>query len=443
METQTATSQAAAARPKDAVARLAGQYRDVADRLPGASSAEVRAWREAALEAAVAQGMPHRRIEAWKFTDLRSLVSDFSAPAVSEAEAGALPDFTLGGALSDAYTAVFVNGRFDAARSSVQNAAGVVFTTLADDLVDPETVAQGFDATPASGGQFIDAISTAFASGGVSISIQSGVKLDKPLHIVSLTTASEGALYAARDTIAVLDDAELTLVESHISTGAHQSFSSSRMTIGRGAKVKHLRLVRGGAGLQLGSAAVSLLHGAEYDAVHLVEGGALTRYEANIAFTASGGRAHFNGGMLLRGREHGDFTLTVDHAAPACESREFVRAVLDGEARGVFQGKAIVQPGAQKTDGHQLASGLLLSETAEFDAKPELEIYADDVKCGHGATSGELDEEALFYLRSRGLAEDEARSLLILAFIGEITEQIEDERVREAITTRVSRWLTG
>jgi Fe-S cluster assembly scaffold protein SufB len=143
----------------------------------------------------------------------------------------------------------------------------------------------------------------------------------------------------------------------------------------------------------------------------------------------------------LRGKQHCDTTLIVEHRVPACESRELFKAVLDNEARGIFQGKIIVSPGAQKTDGKQMAQALLLSETAEFDSKPELEIFADDVVCGHGATSGQIDEDLLFYLESRGLPEEQARALLIQAFVGEAFEQVEDEALREAFSAAAAEWL--
>jgi len=148
-----------------------------------------------------------------------------------------------------------------------------------------------------------------------------------------------------------------------------------------------------------------------------------------------------NGVCLGRDGQHFDTTMLIEHAVPHCMSRELVKSVLDDKARSVFQAKVHVHPGAQKTDGKQMANALLLSDQAEFDSKPELEIYADDVVCGHGSTSGDLDEEAMFYLRSRGLPEAEARALLIAAFVDEVFDGIEDERLRDALTARTADWL--
>ena len=148
-----------------------------------------------------------------------------------------------------------------------------------------------------------------------------------------------------------------------------------------------------------------------------------------------------SGAFLMRGRQHCDTTLLVEHRVPRCTSRELFKVVLADEARGVFQGKIVVAPGAQKTDGKQMSQALLLSEAAEFDSKPELEIFADDVVCGHGATSGQIDEDLLFYLKARGIPDVEARALLIQAFVGEALERVEDEALRDALARASAAWL--
>jgi Fe-S cluster assembly protein SufD len=193
--------------------------------------------------------------------------------------------------------------------------------------------------------------------------------------------------------------------------------------------------------LHLGGTHARLGAGSAYQSVEFVMGGAATRLQSFIALAGEGAQVHYAGAQMLRDRQHCDMTLVVDHAAPSCLSRELLKSVLDGEARGVFQGKAVVRQGAQKTDGKQMAQGLLLSEGAEFDSKPELEIYADDVACGHGSTAGQLDEESLFYLRARGVPEAEARALLILAFVGEALDHVADEPLREALVSVAGRWL--
>jgi len=162
-----------------------------------------------------------------------------------------------------------------------------------------------------------------------------------------------------------------------------------------------------------------------------------------LCYAGEGASAAVNGVCLGRGAQHFDTTMLIEHAVPECVSRELVKSVLDDKARSVFQAKVHVHPGAQKTDGKQMANALLLSDEAEFDSKPELEIYADDVVCGHGSTSGQLDEEAMFYLLARGLPQGEARALLIAAFVDEVFDDIENEALKEALTARTADWLNA
>jgi Fe-S cluster assembly protein SufD len=440
VDIQTAQTQpASGAQRRDAVTQFADYYRKAAELLPGGHLPKVRAWRDAAMAAFNAMGMPHRRVEEWKYTNLRSLMPDIAPPSLVSVER----ELGTGDDHGETYRAVFVGGGFRADLSNIQDAPGVGFRALSDALSHERSAAQAIDVLAVPERNVIAALATAFAMDGMLISIAPGTKLAKPLVLVSIGAGRSPGLIATADVIHIGDGAELTLIENHSTMQADQLFFTRHMRIGVGAKVKHVRIVNGGAAKHLATMSVELGAGAEYDPVHFVEGGALTRIEGNIRLAGEGARCHLNGAMLLRGREHADITLVVDHAVPSCESRETVKAVLDGEARGVFQAKVIVRPGAQKTDGRQLANGLLLSETAEFDAKPELEIYADDVKCNHGATSGALDDDMLFYLRSRGIPEAEAKSLLVLAFVGEIIDQISDEELHATLMARASQWLAS
>src|SRR6185437_13291919 len=179
----------------------------------------------------------------------------------------------------------------------------------------------------------------------------------------------------------------------------------------------------------------------KFNLFNMTAGGAVSRYQGFVTLSGEGSELNVNGVNLLKGTQHGDTTLLVDHAVPHCTSREIFRAVIDDRAHSVFQGRIIVRPGAQKTDGKMMTRALLLSDEAEADNKPELEIFADDVTCGHGATAGALDESLLFYLRARGLPEKEAQALLIQAFVGEAIEAIADDDLREAAMAVAQRWL--
>jgi Fe-S cluster assembly protein SufD len=175
----------------------------------------------------------------------------------------------------------------------------------------------------------------------------------------------------------------------------------------------------------------------------LTSGGRVSRYQGFVTLAGEGSDLSVNGVNLLKESQHGDMTLVVDHAVPNCTSREVFRAVVDDRAHSVFQGKIIVRPDAQKTDGKMMTRALLLSDDAEADNKPELEIFADDVTCGHGAAIGALDESLLFYLRARGLSEKEAQTLLIQAFVGEAIESIADDGLRDAVIASAERWLAA
>lgn len=425
--------------------RFLDLYAGAVDKLPGAGSAAFKASREAALEQFAALGVPHRRVEEWKYTDLRMLMPEAHplGGLADQAQADVSVEAAIGKPLAhlDAYRAVFINGRFRADLSSVQDAPGVAFDPLRDVLEADGSAAQEIANRPLRKRDVVGALSAALATDGAVLSVSPQARLEKPIHLIVI--ASGDNLFALRHSISIGDGAETTLVETHASDGQSQALSFTRLSIGADASLKHVRVAEGATAKQVASADVTLGAGANYEPAQIVLDSAIARYEAGIRFDGPNAKLNFTGAMALRGHSHADFTLVVDHAAPHCESRELVKAVLDGRARGVFQGKVIVQRGAQKTDGKQMANALLLSDDAEFDSKPELEIFADDVACGHGSTAGQLDADMLFYLRARGIPEAEARALLIAAFIGEALDKIENEDLRAALEAKVAAWLAG
>jgi Fe-S cluster assembly protein SufD len=426
--------------------RFLDLYASVSEKLPGARSAAVRAWRDAARDAFIMLGIPHRRVEEWKYTDLRALMPEVHPLGGLEPKTAAdvSVEAAIGKSLAhlDSYRAVFVQGRFRADLSTIQDAPGVTFVPLHQALDADGASAQAIAKLALGRRDVIAALSTAFATDGAILAAAPKTRLDKPIHLIFISTDDKPALYALQHVISIGEEAEVSLVETH-ETHQSQAVSHTRLAIGAGASVKHVRLVGSEASKHLASATVTLADGAHYEPLQMAVNGALVRAEAAIRFEGPNARCHYAGAMLLRANSHADFTLVVNHAAPNCESRELVKAVLDGRSRGVFQGKVIVERGAQKTDGKQMANALLLSDDAEFDSKPELEIFADDVVCGHGSTAGQLDEDMLFYLQARGISEAEARSLLIAAFVGEALDSIENEDLRAALDEKVAAWLAG
>ncbi|MGI9381749.1 MAG: Fe-S cluster assembly protein SufD [Methyloligellaceae bacterium] len=418
--------------------------------LPGAGAAWAAGVRAEAMRVYSAAGLPHRRIEEWKYTDLRSHLSEAFAPspAASPALAGGDIDRLLGGlGAIDTHRIVLVDGHVDPESSDFGGLPdGCELLSLADVLAaPPDWFETAFGRSVAVDGNAVLALNTGLMTGGAILRLPDGTVLGKPVHIVHVHASAEPASAASRNLVIAGQEASLTVLESHVaaSAAAGQCNAATEVFVGAGANVRHIKDQREAAETtHLSTWLVRLDAGSSYDAFQFSAGAALARNQIFVEFAGEDASLNLNGAFLARGRQHVDTTLVVDHAVPNGISRELFKGVLDDTARGIFQGKIIVRPDAQKTDGKQMAQALLLSETAEFDSKPELEIFADDVICGHGATSGQIDEELLFYLRARGIPEPKARALLIAAFVGEALDQIEDEAVREGLLAASEDWLS-
>lgn len=257
-----------------------------------------------------------------------------------------------------------------------------------------------------------------------------------------LFTGEDGMLHTPRLKVVVEEGSELTIVERHDGSGSYWKNMATEIEVDANAKLHHIRIQEDSEqGLNTNMVRVSLERDAVYDCFTLNTGGKLTRHEIHAILNGPNAELSLNGINLLGGEQHGDTTILIEHKAPHCQSNQFYRTVLDDKARGVFQGKVHVHREAQQTDGYQLSNAILLSEKAEMDTKPELEIYADDVKCSHGATTGQLDEEPLFYLRSRGLSAADARLLLMDAFVAEVIEKVTEEALTEEISAKATSWL--
>ncbi len=437
-----------AGHPGDAAAQLISYYKALAAGLPGSDDDHLQELREQAVAAFAARGLPHRRVEEWKYTDLRAAMRQAYAPATANGAAGAsLVESALGELASiEAARLVFVDGHFRADLSSLGSLpAGVELLGLAEALARPRFwVSSGMGGANTGKDDVVTQLNLALATDGVVLRVGKSVTLDAPVHLVHIAAAGRPASCALHNVIVVEEGAEARLIETFVSGGetAAQINDVTEIAVADGGRLQHYTVVAENNDTQhLASAHVTLGAKADYLAVQFAGGGSLSRLQTFVTYNGEGARAHFYGCQLLRDRQHCDMTLVIDHAAVGCESREHVKAVIDDNAQGVFQAKVIVRPGAQQTDGRQMAQAMLLSNSAEFDSKPELEIYADDVKCNHGATSGALDEDLLFYLRARGIPEAEARALLIRAFIGEVLDRIEHEGLRQALEAKAAAWL--
>jgi Fe-S cluster assembly protein SufD len=415
------------------------------DRLPG--TGKVAEARSAAFEAYDRVGLPHRRIEDWKYTDLRALMREV-LPLAPVPDAAALKRAAAAvklQAIKGARPLVLVDGVFVPKLSEVGGLEkGLTVRTLRDVLEAGDATLQAQLLAPDNDNPMV-ALNSAMMTDGVVIDIANGVVLKQPLQVIHVATGATPAAMFTRSLLKLGKDAGVTLVESYIAAdGAktYQVHDSLVVTIGDNSRLDQVRLVEDSReAFNISSAVVTLGAHAHFNTFCMTSGAAVSRYQATIAFAGEGSRVETNGVNLLNGRQHADTTLFMDHAVPNCASREVFRAVADDRGHSVFQGRIIVRPDAQKTDAKMMTRALLLSDDAEADNKPELEIFADDVTCGHGATTGALDESLLFYLRARGLSEKEAQALLIQAFVGEAIESIANDDLRELAIAAAQRWL--
>ena len=419
--------------------------------LPGAGNAWVAGLRDAAWETYAAAGLPHRRVEEWKYTDLRMLLRDAYPPAPALAEAlnrdgiaHALgPDMAGIGC----HLLVVVDGQFRAELSDVSGLAGRgEVHSLGKALSDPaDWLKRSLEQVVQTRSETVLALNTALMTDGVVLRIDDNASVSKPVHIVHLCAAKDAASITTRNVIVIGAGAKVTLLESYVCLGntPAQHNNVTQLSAGDGSRVQHLKFQNENlSSVHLTSWMTRLGADATYHAFQFSIGAELARNQISVSFEGEGASSHISGAVMARGKQHNDTTVVIDHTVPSCESREFSKLVLDDEARGIVQCKVNVHRDAQKSDGYQMAHGLLLSPGAEFYSKPELEIFADDVVCGHGSTSGQVDEDLLFYLRSRGIPEAQARALLITAFVGEAIEKIANEDIRAALLNLVESWLS-
>jgi Fe-S cluster assembly protein SufD len=423
---------------------LAQTFAQARPRLPGdAAIAEKRA---AAFDVFAKEGLPHRRVEDWKYTDLRALMRDakpLAAPPDAAAKAGAR---TAGALLDDlgGRRLVFVDGAFVAELSDLAALeSGLSIRSLADALTEGDPALTAYLGKLAPLSDVAVALNTALMGDGAVIRVEAGCTIERPLLLTFVATAKPAATFV-RSLIVVERGARAMIVESHGGPAGsdYQVNAALELFVGDEAHVDHVKIIGEGAdALHVSTLAAAIGAKARFNAFTFTTGGAVVRNQLFLKFDGEETVANIRGATLIRGRQHADTTLVASHIARGCQSREVFKSVLDDEAHGVFQGRIIVRPGAQQTDAKMMTRALLLSDRAEADNKPELEIFADDVQCGHGATAGALDEELKFYLMARGIPAVEAEALLIQAFLGEAIEGIEHAGLREALMDQVTAWV--
>ena len=423
---------------------LAQAFSQVRDRLPGGDA--VAAQRAAAFDLFAREGLPHRRVEEWKYTDLRALMRDAKPLAVPPDAAAKARAKGAGAVLGDVETRrlVFIDGAFVAELSDIANLEnGLTVVPLAQALSDGDATLTAHLGKLAPGSDVAVALNTAFMGDGAVIRIAAGSTIERPLHLIFVASEKPAATFV-RSLVVVEERARAMLIESHEgpSGSDYQVNAALELFVGEQAHVDHVKIITEGAdALHVSTLAAAIGAQARFNSFTFTAGGAVVRNQLFLKFDGEGTVAGIRGATLLKGRQHADTTLVANHNARDCQSREMFKAVLDDEAHSVFQGRIIVRSHAQKTDAKMMTQALLLSERAEAYNKPELEIFADDVQCGHGATSGALDDDLKFYLMARGIPTAEAEALLIQAFLGEAIEGIEHAGLREALMDSVVGWL--
>ena len=404
------------------------RYAGLTARLPGHPEA-----RAEAADILRNRGLPSAREEGWRYTSLSPVADLHFHEALTEAS-GFEPDHDLPelGDLADAPRLVFVQGRFSAAQSVLPKLARVQsFAASAD-----------FGVLPQPSRDRLVALNTMLAEDGAIIEVDAGIDAGTIVLIsVGHDIGGTAIAFHPRHAIRLAAGATLKLVEVFTGHGQYLHNPVTEIVLAQGAHLSHVRLqTEGQQAFHLATIYADIATNATYDGFTLNIGARLSRTDIHARLGGTGAHASINAAQLLRSKQHGDFTTVVNHDAPNCASRQTVKHVLAGHARGVFQGKIEVARAAQKTDGYQMNQALLLSPDAEIDCKPQLEIFADDVKCSHGATVGELDADQLFYLVSRGIPHAEARAMLVRAFLGEALDMIGDDGTRALLESVIDAW---
>jgi len=420
----------------------------LAPTLPGHGVGWLDRRRARAAERFAEIGFPSRRDEAWTFTDPRPLTRAVLAPAPKRAngvDKTALSRFLPAGV--EAHLVVFVDGHFRADLSALDDLPeGVRLGGLAATLtVAPDCMKRvlDHDADAADSGPV--ALNAALAADGAVLRIADGVALARPIAFLYLASGAPAAMHL-RNVVVAGAGARASLIEVYGALGdaAYWTNAVTDLQVADGASIAHLRIQgEAPAAFHLAATRARLGMKGAYRRFALTLGGRLARDEVSARIEGEDGDCRLDGLYLGRDRQHLDTTTVIDHLAPGGASGEHYKGVVDDRARGVFQGRIVVHPDAQGTDAHQLAKALLLSETAEIDAKPELEINADDVKCSHGAAAGEIDADALFYLRARGIDAERARHMLIGAFADEVIERVAEPALRAHVHDLAASWLAS
>ena len=403
--------------------------------LPGHESRSVQALRRQGLDTFAALDFPHKRVEAWRYTNLSALTK----ATANEDEALSSDQGAPQTAVLDApFEMVFVNGRFSSDESRLTGLPiGITLGSIASSLGNGAVFSLSSEEDRA-----LFALNTAFMEDGYSLHVEDHLQSDAILKITFRNESGNTNGRHIRNVINLGIGSTLTLLEEHTGTGSYFSNPVTSISLSEGATLNHYKLQNESHNaFHLSLTDCENAKNSVYQNFTFSLGAKISRNEIKTSILGSGAESHLNGAYLMRGKQHCDTTTLTEHKVSKNISSQIYKGVLDDDSHGVFQGKIHIFRDAQQVAGDQLSKALLLSDSAGVDCKPELEIHADDVKCSHGATSGELDEDALFYLQSRGIPESHARKLLIEAFLADVMERISDTTVKQYFNAIAASWL--
>lgn len=429
--------------------QLLSDFKLFEDHMNGEASSPVHKIRQSAISAFDRLGFPVKKMEEWKYTNLNSVIKNHYRQALIPQTINLTPEdiekYLVPGMEANIIT--LVNGRFSSKLSKIiTDTEGVFVGSFSEGYAKHnDIVTEHFAKYADYENHAMTALNTAFAQDGVFIYAGKSKAIQEPVLIINIADAREEILLSQpRDLIVLEESSSVTMIEESFTIGDKSCFgnSVSEIVVKPNARMEHYRMQNDAdTAYQVNTTQVNQHKDSYYSSTVISWGGSIIRNDLNTLFTGENGECHFFGLYLLDGKEHVDNHTLADHAVPNCYSNELYKGIMDDNSTGVFNGKIMVREDAQKTNAYQSNNNILISDDATINTKPQLEIFADDVKCSHGATSGQLDKEALFYLRARGLGEREARTLLLYAFANDVIDSIKIEPLREYLSARCMRKL--
>lgn len=418
-------------------------FKKFEESLNGESKLPIHQTRISAIEEFNKAKFPTLKDEEWKYTNLAPLYAQKFQPSTFSLQPST---FSLQpSSLSpDFYTLVFINGIYDEANSQELDEPGITLCNLKTAIKKyPEEV--NLHLAKHAKSSIFTALSTAYINDGVFLKVKSGYTLDKPVQILYITTGADNLLIQPRNLFIIGKNAQAKIVETYTAQDQSTSFTNAvtESVVDRNGRLEHIKIQEESLKtFHISNTGITLEKESTYASYNINFGGSIVRNDLNARFNGEHAHCTLNGLYIAQGTQHIDNHTLIDHAVPNCESHEMYKGVLDHTSRAVFNGKVFVRKDAQKTNAFQENKTVLLSDSARIDTKPQLEIFADDVKCSHGATIGKLSDQSIFYLRARGISEQLAKTIIINAFANDAVHTITIDSVRQQIEERVATKLT-